>query len=220
MFDVIIVMAGRGSRTSLAYNKVFYPLFDIPIYEYSLNTFLSIPECHKVILVVNQDEVKEVIKHQSDKVLITIGGPTRQDSVFNGMELVESEYVLIHDGARPNVKVEDILKVYMEAKLHQASVLATPVVNTIKNCQDGFCLQTLERKNLFSMQTPQGVKKEIFKKALKQAKLDNFVGTDDVELLEKYSRIPAKIVIGKDSNLKITNDLDLKIMEMLMKEGL
>ena len=70
------------------------------------------------------------------------------------------------------------------------------------------------------MQTPQGVKSKEFKEALTKAKADNYIGTDDVELMEKYLSIPAKIVRGKESNLKVTADIDFKIMELLMKEGL
>ena len=220
MFDVIILMAGQGERTNLNYNKVFYPLDNIPIYQYSLKAFLSIPTCQNIILVVHPDEIDLVSKHQDDRILVTTGGETRQDSVSKGMELVTSEYVLIHDGARPNIKISDIISVYEATKVNKASVLAIPVTNTIKVSDNKYCIKTLDRKSLWAMQTPQGVKTHEFKEALNKAESENYVGTDDVELMEKYQNIPAKIVIGKPSNLKVTTEIDFKIIELLMKEGL
>lgn len=220
MFDVIILMAGRGSRTNLTYNKVFYPINDIPLYQYSLQAFMDMVECQRIILVVHEDEVELVKHHESSRVLITTGGLTRQDSVSQGMKLVVSDYVLIHDGARPNIKSIDILAVYEAAKLYQASVLATPVVNTIKMCEDDFSVKTLDRTKLWAMQTPQGLKTSAFKEALVKASKDDYQGTDDVELMEKYLQIPARIVKGRDSNIKVTTDIDLQIMTLLMKEGL
>lgn len=220
MFDVIILMAGKGRRTNLNYNKVFYPLAGIPLYQYSLDAFLSIPSCEHIILVVHPDEIHLVSKHKSNKVLITTGGETRQDSVSNGMKLVTSDYVLIHDGARPNIKPADIIAVFQAAKTYIASVLAVPVTDTIKVIEHEYCLKTLDRKRLWAMQTPQGVKTEEFREALAKAQSENFVGTDDISLLEKYLFIPAKIVKGKASNIKVTTGIDFKIIEVLMKEGL
>lgn len=219
MFDVVLLMAGSGFRTQLGYNKAFFMIGDHPMYWYSLQQFLSMEECDKIILVVRSEDQHLVSHLASDKIIITQGGLTRQDSVINGMEQTTQMIVLIHDAARPNIHQEDIIRVYQATMHHQAAVLAVPVLETIKEVEEGFSKRTLNRNNLWSMQTPQGVHRLHYLKCIKSAKLDGYQGFDDVEILEKYGGIKAKIVEGVASNIKATTPTDLKLLEWLMKEG-
>jgi 2-C-methyl-D-erythritol 4-phosphate cytidylyltransferase len=220
MFDVVLLMAGTGNRTNLQYNKVFYEINNKPIYQYSLETLLRIDEINKIILVVHPEEILLVKDLETSKVIITTGGLTRQDSVYNGVRIAKEDIVLIHDGARCNVQKEDIIKVYQATKIHKAAVLAVKAKNTIKVVESGFVRVTLDRSSLWEMQTPQGLNRLDLIKGLEMAKAENYIGYDDVEIVEKYLGIYAKIVEGHDSNIKVTTAPDLKIMEVLLKEGL
>lgn len=220
MFDVVLLMAGSGSRTKLGYNKVFYKINEKPIYQYSLETFQKIEDCDKIVLVVKEEEIPLVSHLKSERIIITIGGLLRQDSVRNGVEKTTQPIVLIHDAARCNVKKEDIINVYQETIANQSAVLAVKVTDTIKESENTFIKKTLNRNMLWAMQTPQGVMRIPFIKCLKAAQLDNYKSFDDVEILEKYGGIKAKIVEGRFSNIKVTTEVDLTIIEVLMREGL
>lgn len=220
MFDAILLMAGSGLRSGLDYNKIFYQINNKYVYQYSLNAFEKIKECLKIILVVHQDDVSKFFPLQSDKIIITTGGETRQESVIRGIRQATSDIVLIHDGARCNIKGEDIINVYHNTLKYGAAVLGTKVTDTIKEVNGEFIDKTLNRQKLWAVQTPQGVKRELFLECLEKATSDNYFGFDDVELIEKYSKNKVRIVEGSRTNLKLTSPVDFKLMEFIMKEGL
>lgn len=223
MFDTIFLIAGKGERTNLPYNKVFYKINGKSIYLYSLEKFLNLKECKKVIIVVSEDDISllnhEIINLDNlNKIEITVGGKMRQDSVENGIKRCESEVVLIHDGARALIKTSNILEVYEQAQQYNASVLAVQSKDTIKEMKDGI-VTTLNREHLYQIQTPQGVNLKFYNQALIKAKHENFYATDDVSLLEKYLNIYPKIVLGSYLNFKVTTYEDIKYLEFLLKEG-
>ncbi|HHU55908.1 MAG TPA: 2-C-methyl-D-erythritol 4-phosphate cytidylyltransferase [Acholeplasmataceae bacterium] len=220
MFDAILLMAGESQRSKLQFNKVFYEILNTPIYQYSLNQFLKVNECDKIILVVRKDDFDKVSHLQSDKILITYGGATRQESVANGVKLATREYVLIHDAARCNIQKENIIEVYNETVKNDACVLGIKVTDTIKEVQNSLVNKTLDRNNLWAVQTPQGVNRKLFLDCLEKANENCYQGFDDVELVEKFGGVKVKIIEGKHSNIKLTNPIDFKLMELIIKEGL
>lgn len=219
MFDVIIVMAGSGQRTNLGYNKAFYKINDKPVFLYSIEKFRKFNNCNQIILVVNPQEIQEVKKYVSN-VTIVSGGATRLESVYNGTKEVKSEYVLIHDAARPNILISDIKKVLDTLKTYDACALAVKPSNTIKEIKDEMIVRTLNRDSLVEVQTPQAFKSELYLEAINKAINDDKVIYDDLQIMEKYGNKVAKLVYGSYSNIKITNPIDLKIIEIMMKEGL
>lgn len=219
MFDAIIVMAGSGQRANLKYNKAFYEIFGKPVFMYSVEKFRSIRQCANIILVVNEKEIEDVKKYIKDEIIV-IGGKTRLESVYNGTQKVLSDFVLVHDAARPNVKIEDIIKVYETLKDYDASALGVKPSNTIKEISGSLFKKTLNRDELVEVQTPQGFKSKIYINAIKKAINDDAIIYDDIQILEKYENISAKLVLGSYSNIKITNPIDFHIIELLMREGL
>lgn len=216
MFDCILLMAGSGKRTNLAYNKIKYKINNKAIFEYSLDLFLSIEEVNKIVLVVSSDEYDEFKEYENSKVVLAIGGKERQDSVLAGLKECVSDVVLIHDAARPNIKKEEVINVYKEALINKASVLAVPCVNAIKEVDGDFVTKSLERSAVWCMQTPQGVNRKLMVEAL--GKIDYMI-YDDIQALEIVFGIKAKIVKGRGENIKVTNPMDLKLMEMLLGEN-
>ena len=106
-YSVIVLAAGRGSRTNLDYNKVFYTFENgQTVLNKSLSAFLSDEDCKQVVLVCadyEKDYVTENYLYDS-RIQVVTGGQTRQDSVYNGLQIVDQDYVMIHDGARPFVE--------------------------------------------------------------------------------------------------------------------
>ena len=132
MFDCILLLAGSGSRTGLDFNKILYKINGRPLYEYPLNTFLNIKECERIILVVRKEEYDYFKKLGNDRIKVVIGGIRRQDSVLNGLMQVKSNYVLVHDGARANIKKDDILHVYEACKKYDCAALGIKEENALK----------------------------------------------------------------------------------------
>ena len=111
-YSVIVLAAGRGSRTNLDYNKVFYTFENgQTVLNKSLSVFLSDEDCKQVVLVCADYEKDYVIENYlyDSRIQVVTGGQTRQDSVYNGLQIVDQDYVMIHDGARPFVEKKWIL---------------------------------------------------------------------------------------------------------------
>lgn len=223
MFETILLIAGKGERTNLTYNKVFYKILNKSLFRYSLETFLNCKECNKVIIVTTPYEIKQVKDEIKDldthRIQYTYGGLMRQDSVFEGVKLATRDIILIHDGARPLVQEEQIIAVYESVKQYSSAVLAVKTTDTIKELRDGK-LYTLNRDLLWNIQTPQGLKLDLYKKAIEMAQSEKYYGTDDVSLIEKYLNISPKIVEGSYENIKATTKADLEYIEYLIRRNL
>lgn len=212
MFDVILLMAGSSKRANTSVNKNLVEVLNKPIFMYSLETFLKLADCSKVIVVCREDEqevVRGYIKGMT-KVILVSGGEERQDSLSNGLKEVSSPIVLVHDGARPNVSVKNIEDILDAISEDVFATLAVKTKDTIKEVEDGFITKNLVRKKLWSMQTPQGGATEVYKTAFEKAIDEKFIATDDTEILMVYAKGKVKIVEASESNYKITNQEDLQ----------
>lgn len=215
MFDCILLLAGSGSRTGLDFNKILYKINGRPLYEYPLNTFLNIKECERIILVVRKEEYDYFIKLENDRIKVVIGGIRRQDSVLNGLMQVKSDYVLVHDGARANIKKDDILHVYEACKKYDCAALGIKEENALKKVKDNFVESEVDRSDIYCMQTPQAFKTELLKKALMEIKEDVF---DDIEAVNKVFNKKAYIVLGSKTNIKFTTIDDVEYLSFLLKD--
>jgi 2-C-methyl-D-erythritol 4-phosphate cytidylyltransferase len=158
----------------------------------------------------------------SKPVVLIQGGSTRQESVYNGLQALpsEAEHVLIHDGARclatPNLFDR------CAATLHTCPglIAAIPVKDTIKVVGTNQVVQdTPDRATLWAAQTPQGFHVAKLKAAHDQGKSEGWAVTDDAALFEKCG-LPVTIVMGEETNLKVTTPEDLKIAEMVLSDRL
>ncbi len=145
------------------------------------------------------------------------GGDTRQHSIYNALCAVKGELVLIHDGARPFVTPKQISDVAEALYENDAAALGIPVTDTIKTVENGYITGTVDRSALVSIQTPQGFKTEIIKKAHEIAKNNGLSVTDDCALCENIG-IKIKVVCGSPSNIKLTTPDDLKLAKAILDE--
>lgn len=221
-YEVIIPAAGQGSRMKAGYNKQFITLDDRPLIVHTVAVFEEDPWCERIILVANEKECDEMStlmkKWQMMKVeTIVPGGKERQDSVFEGLKRAKETVVLIHDGARPFVTKDLIHALVRTAADKGGAVLAVPVKDTIKEVDNGLITNTPERKTLWAAQTPQAFQKDLIEKAYEKAAREQFRGTDDASLVEKYGE-KVHIVEGSDENIKLTTPLDIDIAHMILKK--
>lgn len=210
-YSTIILAAGKGSRTNLEYNKVFYTFQDgQTVLEKSMSFFLKDEDCKQIILVVAQYEKASVEeKYKVDnRVEVVIGGKTRQESVYNGLQVVDQDYVMIHDGARPYLQDEWIDTLKKELKTYNACLLMVPSVDTTKVVEDGFVKETLKRETIYHAQTPQAFKTTLIQACHEKGKGQQ--ATDDAQLVEWYSNEKIKVVLSSFTNKKITLPEDLQ----------
>ena len=165
------------------------------------------------------DEVNIDLPLNFKNVKIAYGGKERQDSVYNGLKLLDEkcDVVLIHDGARPFVSDKIIDKSIEEAKEHKAIVVGVPVKDTIKVIDnDKNIVDTPNRSVLWAVQTPQTFDYNILIDAYKDAFKNKFYGTDDAMLVERIG-YKVKMLEGSYNNIKITTQEDLNIGSQILR---
>ena len=217
-FDLIIVAAGKGKRFGCP--KQFVPIFGRPLLTFTILKFLPITDINRVILVLPPECFEcggkcPDFSNLDPRILTAKGGTERTDSVANGLRLVESEFVLVHDGARPLVSQKLINNVMNALKTGMKAVVpAIPVRDTMKKLADsGEVEGIVERKGVMQIQTPQGFKSKLLKKAYEKANAQSLKATDDSTLVELTLGIRSKIVEGDPVNLKITYPEDLEFLK-------
>jgi 2-C-methyl-D-erythritol 4-phosphate cytidylyltransferase len=169
--------------------------------------------------LANQDKAIKVIKRLNFKKIkaFVIGGIRRQDSVYNGLKAVSkrSDWVLIHDSARPFIESKSINKVILAAKKSGAAILAVKPKATIKlSHKRNIVSKTLDRDKLWEVQTPQVFKKSLILKAYRKYSKSNV--TDDASLVEKLGK-RVVVVEGDYRNIKITTAEDLLVAGLIIK---
>jgi len=152
---------------------------------------------------------------------VVAGGDQRQDSTENGLNATaeDAEIVLIHDGARPLVRAEDIDSVIQSTKENGAALLAARCKDTVKEVKDSKIIKTLSRDALWLAQTPQGFRKDIIVDALKSARDDGYLGTDEASLVERMG-VDVSIVEGRSNNIKVTYPEDVEHIRSYLKREL
>jgi 2-C-methyl-D-erythritol 4-phosphate cytidylyltransferase len=225
MISVVLPAAGQGTRMNCDKNKQFLTLNDRPLLAHTINAFQENTRVNEIIIVARTGEIdfcrrKIVDKYKFDKVKKIIeGGSTRQQSVNNGLQAVAegSEFVLVHDGARPLVEEDLIEKVIDSVKQTKAVITAVPVKDTIKLVtKEDQVVETLDRSRLRAVQTPQAFATGLLSRAYRQALEQGITGTDSSSLVEKLTDKQVAVVEGSYENLKVTTPDDLKIAENII----
>jgi len=225
MYSAIIPASGTGSRMGFRFNKLLYKINDMTILEYTARTFLEDARCKQIILTVNHKDFDKIsqIFASSTKVQIEIGSKTRQESIYNGMQVVTEDFVLIHDGARPFITESMISSCLKVLDKDRGAVLGFTPKDTIKlrkKFDPRFIESTLIRDELVAVQTPQCFPTSPLKEANEKAFRDGFlpVATDDAMIFEKYTDIPIEIVEHNEANPKFTTPDDVEYFEFLLKK--
>src|SRR5258705_3110368 len=218
---VIIVAAGSGSRTGSAQLKQFRWVAGKPMLLHSVQTFQSRADVAMVVCVLPREYVGDpppwIFQSDAERLLLSVGGRHRSESVANGLEdlLVECKIVVIHDAARPLVSAETIARVIEEARKGNGAVAALPVSDTLKRVDsNGKVVVTVDRLGLWRAQTPQAFPREVLERAHREAREADRVATDDAALCEQIG-LPVMVVRGSERALKITEEMDFALAEAL-----
>jgi 2-C-methyl-D-erythritol 4-phosphate cytidylyltransferase len=226
MIAAIIAAAGLGIRMGNSTPKPYLLLAGKPILAHTLAVFEKIKEVQEVTLVVHPEELdycqdKVISPYGFKKVLRLVpGGKERQDSVYNALKALKNEddleIVLVHDGVRPFITDDQVRRVILAARSHGGAVLGLPAQDTLKTVTaEGEVRQTLERRDIWQIQTPQAFQAPLLRRAFVEAYSRNFYGTDEASLVEQLNH-PVAVIPGSPLNLKITTPDDLDLAEAIL----
>ena len=222
----IVLAAGQGKGMHSKIQKQFLEIGGKPILYYSMECFQKSPLIQDIILVTGEDMISycqsEIVeKYGFTKVCkVTAGGKERYDSVYAGLLCCQdTDYVYIHDGARPFVTEEMIQRGYEAVKRTNACVMGMPSKDTVKLADpSGYIKETPDRKIVWNIQTPQIFSYDLIRGAYESIrKKDMSNVTDDAMVVEQETGTKILLVEGSYQNIKITTPEDLAVAEAFLR---
>lgn len=222
----IVLAAGNGTRMGSGVKKQYLEIGGKPLIYYALQAFEE-SVIEEVILVTvpgeeNYCQTEIVEKYSFHKISkIIAGGKERYDSVYCGLcQLVNCNYVLIHDGARPFVTPEIIKRALQGAMKYQACVVGMPSKDTVKiSTEDHYAQHTPNRNQVWMIQTPQAFSFSLIQEAYNKLQTKTKVAvTDDAMVVETVLDKKIKLMEGSYYNIKITTPEDLRIAEVFLED--
>jgi 2-C-methyl-D-erythritol 4-phosphate cytidylyltransferase len=213
-----VVIAGAGSSQRMGVDKVFMSLAGRPLLAWSVDVCQSCELINQIVIVLHETRLdlgqRLVAERGWSKVVgVCPGGKRRQDSVRQGLSKLKGcDWAIVHDGARPFLTLDLIRDGLEAARTTGAAVAAVPVKDTIKLGGSDFMVrETLNRRELWSAQTPQVFRFDIITKAHEQVKEDV---TDGASMVEQLG-YKVRLYMGSYENIKITTPEDLALAEVI-----
>ena len=211
----IVAAGGRGERARGSTLKQFQELGGRPLVEWSIDVLADFG-CDPIILVVPPESVDGIGPSFAPRCVVIGGGDSRQHSVRNGLQHVTSEYVVVHDAARPFVTTEMVDRTLSSLADAEGAIVATPLDETLKRVDGDVVDETLTRAHLWRVQTPQSFRTRILLDAHDKAAAEGFEVTDDASLVERYGG-RVVVVHSTRANMKLTYPEDFVIAEAMLK---
>lgn len=221
----LVLAAGRGERFGASVPKAFLSLGGRPLVVRAIEALAARPEIELIVPVLPAEEFGrwETLARDfggAEKLAEAVaGGAERQASMRAGLAVLPAdiEWVAVHDAARPLLRAADVGRLLEEAARTGAALLAVPVRDTLKRVRAGRIEATLDRSETWAAQTPQVFRVALLREALAKAEADDFLGTDDAQLVERLGA-PVAVVEGDVRNLKITWPEDLELAEAIWRQ--
>src|SRR5436309_3286744 len=221
MLSAIIVAAGSSER--MGFDKLFALVSGKPVIAHTIAAFENTECVDEIILVGRADslaELRKLIGKPTKVKQVVEGGAARSDSVRAGLDQVDpkSNYVAVHDAARPMITPEKIERVLEAARQNGAATLAEPINDTLKRVDvDLVVKESVDRRGVYAMQTPQVFEKKLLEEAYAAVMKKKMSVTDEVSAVELVGR---KIVLvpNYDFNFKVTYPRDLPLAEFVLRQ--
>lgn len=229
----LIVAAGKGLRMKSSQKKQYLMLGGIPILSRTIKAFHNHEDIRKIILVVPKEDMEycnmNILEPYGliDKTYLVSGGDQRQQSVYNGLKFIyeaedhgdQNSIVLIHDGVRPFINYHMICECIAQVIKSDTCIPAIRISDTVRRVQpDLNVVETIDRNNLYLIQTPQCFYLTPIFKAYENAEKTFFTGTDDASIFE-HNKGEIKIIQGSKFNIKITTPDDMDIGELYLQKA-
>lgn len=219
----IVPAAGCGARMGSQTPKQYLPIDDKPVLAYTLEKLLAVPAIAGIVVAVGRDDAqwRTLALANHPKIQTVIGGAERADSVLQGLQALSlfagpTDWVLVHDAARPCVQVADIERLLQQVRGTDGGLLAAPVSDTIKKVEAGRVSATVDRRQLWAAQTPQCYRRQALEAALREASRSGLTVTDETSAME-HAGVDALVVEGRFDNIKITRPEDLWLAQAILR---
>lgn len=240
MTYAILLAAGRSNRMKTKEKKQFITINNKPILFYSIDKFLKLKEIEKILIVINKnDKSNKVIKlllkkyskyFISNKFFLIFGGKERFDSVSNALNFINqynnissTDKVIIHDSARPNFSIQDVNNLLVTLNKYKSVSLSYKLSDSIKRIKKSDnelfeVSESVDRDKYHLVSTPQGFQLklliECYDKFYKSTL--NYKITDDLQIIEYFSKQKSYLIDSKQSNIKITTKDDLNMIKYIL----
>lgn len=204
MISAVIVAAGSGARAGFAGNKVLEELNGLPVLAYSLSAFANLDET--VVVCRKEDEAKiQKLLSPYPNAKTCMGGATRAESVYNGLQAAKGKIVLVHDAARPFITQKIISDCIESVKKYGSGICALPATDTTVVAEHGKIASVPPRPSVYTVQTPQGFYREELLACYRKAfEADNTEFTDDSGIYLAYANKKPALFTGERTNRKLT----------------
>ena len=219
----IIAAGGVGARLQSKVHKPFILLAGRPMIVWTVGLFEKTPSVDEIIVSIHPDDIVRfwtlAQQYRLGKVrAVVAGGRSRMASVANGLRAVSQtvRWVLVHDAARPLAAPALVESTIHAARSSGAAIAAVPVVPTIKEARGLWVTKTLDRKNLWAVQTPQVFRRDLLERAHRNGLTRKIDATDDAALVESLGH-RVRLVPGSPRNIKVTTPEDVVIAQALLK---
>jgi 2-C-methyl-D-erythritol 4-phosphate cytidylyltransferase len=220
MTVALIVAAGSGERLAADRPKALVELAGRPLVAWSIDALLATPGIARIVIATPPGAQWPRALSALDRVDLVEGGASRSDSVRRALDAAgEPQLVLVHDAARPLLTAalaESVIAALVRDVDADAAIAAMPVTDTVKRVDGaGAVHETLERSELWAVQTPQVFRRAALARALDVPAEELARATDDAGLIERGG---GKVIVvrASDENLKVTTPLDLRVAELLL----
>jgi 2-C-methyl-D-erythritol 4-phosphate cytidylyltransferase len=210
----VVVAAGRSAR--MGADKIWVDLGSRPVLAWSVEALDRSDLVDRLVLVVAPDRQRDAAEVGAGYRVptdVVVGGERRRDSVGAGLAvLVDCEWIVVHDGARPFVTPDLVARGLAAARDTGAAIAALPAKDTIKRVSGREVVETLSRAELWAVQTPQVFRRELLAAALASTTADV---TDEATLVERIGGV-VRVFEGSAANFKITTPDDLALARALL----
>ncbi|MEZ9762152.1 2-C-methyl-D-erythritol 4-phosphate cytidylyltransferase [Vibrio splendidus] len=221
----VVPAAGVGSRMKADRPKQYLQIHGKTILEHTVEKLLSHPQVSKIVVAVSDDDpyYPELPLNLNPQVIRVSGGTERADSVLSALDYIAqqqlSDWVMVHDAARPCIQLSDIDKLISGAMTHDVgAILAAPVRDTMKRGAQGQIEHTVDRVDLWHALTPQMFRSKPLRKVLSEALKQGVSITDEASAFEWKGLSPA-LIAGRSDNFKITQPEDLALAEFYLSQN-
>jgi 2-C-methyl-D-erythritol 4-phosphate cytidylyltransferase len=223
MLSAIIVAGGSSQR--MGFDKLFAVIDGEPVIAHAIHAFERASSVNAILIVAREhchDEIKKIASGAGFKKIRAIvpGGERRQDSVRAGLDRIDrdAKYVSVHDAARPLITPKQIEHTFEQCRVHGAAALVQPVDDTLKRADaDLFVVGSVDRHQLYAMQTPQIFERKLIEDAYAAVYAENILVTDEVSAVERLGQKIA-LVLNDDFNFKITYPRDLEVADFILRK--
>ena len=225
MLTAIVLAAGQSRRMGALGDKIMVSLAGHPLISHSLAVLSSLAEITDIVVVGASSKIAAlnelVRRYNFSKVRAVVqGGASRRESVLRGLEAINwpVEFTLVHDAARPCLAKSEAREVIADGVAYGAAILATPLVDTIKQVEYGMVVASLDRSLLWAVQTPQVFRHQWLVDGHAKWRQVKEPITDDAVLVSAMGH-KVRVTPGSAANLKVTTPEDLLLAAYFLEQG-